>query len=313
VDRIGRKLALTALTCSMAVLAAGGTAWAAAPRTGVARGRTSPPAAPAVRSNLALVIDAEEGQTLFSKNANRVAPIASITKLMTAIVVLDAGSSLDELITIERADVDVRKHSASRLPVGARLARGDLLQVSLMASDNRAAAALARSYPGGTPACIEAMNHKAQALGMLSTRFMEPTGLSDGNVSNAEDLARLVQAARGYPKIREATTTDSWSLRLSSGRVLEFLNTNLLVGRKTWDIGLSKTGYINEAGRCLVMEATIAARKVIIVLLDSWGKYTRLGDANRIRKWMEAGVGLPGTTSLPSATAGQAGSTGGQR
>jgi len=257
-----------------------------------------------VRSNLALVIDAEKSETLFSKHPEKVAPIASITKLMTAMVVLDAGSALDEVISIERADVDTIKHSQSRLPVRARLTRGDLLQVALMASDNRAASALARAYPGGTSACIEAMNRKARELGMHSTHFTDPTGLSDKNVSSAMDLARLVLAARVYPRIREATTTASLSVRLSSGQVLEFHNSNRLVGTKTWDISLSKTGYINEAGRCLVMEAKIATRKVVIVLLDSWGKYTRLGDASRIRTWMEESLTSQVAAHEPSPPAG---------
>jgi len=307
------------LISSMMLVAAGGTAWATAgggsPRAaaGASAPRTAPgpQGRPAVKSGLALVIDAEQGVTLFAKHPEKVAPIASITKLMTAMVVLDSGSALDETIAIDRADVDHLKNSRSRLPVGARLQRGDLLQVALMASDNRAASALARAYPGGTSACVEAMNRKAQELGMPSTRFTDPTGLSERNVSSAEDLSRLVLAAGGYPRIREATTTSTYSVRLSSGRVLEFLNSNLLVGRKTWDIGLSKTGYINEAGKCLVMETKIAARRVIIVLLNSWGKYTRLGDAGRIRRWMEATTASPGAAREPSPQAGQPRSTGG--
>jgi D-alanyl-D-alanine endopeptidase (penicillin-binding protein 7) len=243
---------------------------------------------PAVRSNVALVTDAAQGQTLYAKHADQVAPIASITKLMTAMVVLDAQAPLDETIEIDRADVDTRKHSRSRLPVGARLERGELLRVALMSSDNRAAAALARNYPGGSPACLEAMNRKAQDLGMSQTRFADPTGLSSENLSSAGDLTRLVLAAEAYPAIREATTTATHPVTLPNGRVLEFHNSNGLVKNKTWNIGLSKTGYINEAGRCLVMQAEIAARQVVIVLLDSWGKYTRQGDANRIRRWMEA-------------------------
>jgi len=179
--------------------------------------------------------------------------------------------------------------------VGARLERGQLLQLALMSSDNRAPSALARTYPGGTAACVEAMNRKARELGMLSTHFKDPTGLSDENVSSAQDLARLVLTASGYPRIREATTSPSSAVKLSGSRVVEFHNTNRLVGSKSWDIALSKTGYINEAGRCLVMEAKIAARQVIIVLLDSWGKNTRLGDASRIRKWMEATLPSPVT------------------
>ncbi|MBI3447880.1 MAG: serine hydrolase [Acidobacteria bacterium] len=260
------------------------------------------PGGPALRSNLALVIDAEQGETLFAKHSDQVAPIASITKLMTAMVVLDAGSPPDEAITIDRADVDTLRHSSSRLPVGARLERADLLQVALMASENRAAAALARAYPGGVPSCVEAMNRKAMELGMLSTHFKDPTGLSDDNVSSPEDLARLVVAADGYPRIREATTSSSRFVRPSGRRPLEFHNTNRLVGSRSWEIDLSKTGYINEAGRCLVMKAKIAARDVVIVLLDSWGRDTRLGDANRIRRWMEATFRSPGTALSASRT-----------
>ena len=255
--------------------------------SGATSGRTRR-GGPDLKSNVALVIDAVQGETLYAKHSDQVAPIASITKLMTAMVVLDAQSPLDEVIEIERADVDTRKHTRSRLPVGARLGRGELLWVALMASENRAASALARSYPGGTGACLEAMNGKAQELGMLRTRFTDPAGLSGENVSCAVDLSLMVLAATRYPTIREATTSSFHSVTLSNGRILEFRNSDGLVNNKTWNIGLSKTGYINEAGRCLVLQAEIAARQTVIVLLDSWGKYTRLGDANRIRKWMEA-------------------------
>jgi D-alanyl-D-alanine endopeptidase (penicillin-binding protein 7) len=289
----------------MAGIAAIGTAPASATQAPAAGTATRPggPGAPSrargpeVRSNLALVIDESQGQPLYAKHPEQVAPIASITKLMTAMVVLDAALPLDEPIAIDPADVDRVKHSKSRLPVGGSLARGDLLRVALMSSDNRAAAALARTYPGGTGACLEAMTHKAAALGMTGTRFDDPTGLSSGNVSTASDLARMVTAARRYPPIREATTTPLHRVTLSNGRVLEFHNSNGLVSNPSWSIGLSKTGYINEAGRCLVMQARIAAREVIIVLLDSWGKNTRLGDANRIRHWMEATLALPGSAA----------------
>jgi D-alanyl-D-alanine endopeptidase (penicillin-binding protein 7) len=261
-----------------------------------ARGVNSGPGrrgGPDLKSNVALVIDADRGETLYAKRPAQVAPIASITKLMTAMVVLDAQSPLDESIEIDRADVDTRKHTHSRLPVGARLGRGELLLLALMASENRAAAALARTYPGGTAACLEAMNRKSQELGMLRTRFTDPTGLSGENVSSAEDLSRMVLAAMTYPAIREATTTSLHAVTLANGRVLEFRNSDGLVSNKTWKIGLSKTGYIVEAGQCLVLHAEIAARQIVIVLLNSWGKYTRLGDANRIRKWMEATVPPP--------------------
>jgi serine-type D-Ala-D-Ala endopeptidase (penicillin-binding protein 7) len=210
-------------------------------------------------------------------------------------VVLDAQSPLDETIEIDRADVDTRRHTRSRLPVGARLGRGELLKLALMASENRAATALARTHPGGTAACLEAMNRKAEELGMHRTRFTDPAGLSGENVSSAEDLSRMVLAAMAYPAIREATTTFVHAVTLADGRVLEFHNSDGLVSNKTWKIGLSKTGFIHEAGQCLVLHAEIAARQIVIVLLNSWGKYTRLGDANRIRKWMEAAVPPPAT------------------
>ena len=241
-----------------------------------------------LKSNAALVIDEAQGLTLYAKNPGQVVPIASITKLMTAMVVLDARLPLDQPIIIDRADANGAKRTPSRLKVGARLTRGDLLWVALMASENRAAAALGRTYPGGTPACVEAMNRKALDLGMPHTRFADASGLSSENVSSAEDLSRMVRAAYEYPVIRRFTTSSSHPVTLSDGRVLEYHNSNGLVKNKNWIIGLSKTGYLDEAGRCLVMQARIAARPVIIVLLDSWGKYTRLGDANRIRKWMEA-------------------------
>ena len=251
------------------------------------------PAGPALRSNMALVIDHGVGETLYAKKPDQVAPIASITKLMTAMVVLDAGLPPDEPIAIDKADVDVMKHTHSRLPVGAVLPRGEVLRVALMSSDNRAAAALARTYPGGTAACVEAMNRKAAELGMPRTSFADPTGLSNRNVSSAEDLSRMVLAAARYDAITTATTTAEHQVVLQNGRVLEYHNSNGLVSNRTWTIGLSKTGYINEAGRCLVMLAQIAARQVVIVLLDSWGKNTRLGDANRIRHWMETALPLP--------------------
>lgn len=252
---------------------------------------------------MALVIDAARGETLYAKHPAQVAPIASITKLMTAMVVLDAQSPLEEPLEIDLADVDTRKHTRSRLPVGSRLGRGELLLLALMASENRAAIALARNYPGGTAACLEAMNRKANELGMLRTRFTDPAGLSGENVSSAEDLSRMVLAATEYPAIREATTTSFHAVTLAGGRVLEFRNSDGLVSNKTWNIGLSKTGYINEAGRCLVLQAEIAERQIVIVLLNSWGKYTRLGDANRIRKWMESAVPPPeaGPEAIPRA------------
>jgi D-alanyl-D-alanine endopeptidase (penicillin-binding protein 7) len=256
---------------------------------------------PEIRSNVALVIDAALGTPLYAKHQDQVAPIASITKLMTAMVVLDAGLPPDEPIILDKADVDHMKNTRSRLPVGAVIPRGELLHVALMSSDNRAAAALARTYPGGTAACVAAMNRKAVALGMTRTSFADPTGLSSLNVSNAQDLTRMVLAASGYSAIREATTSYEHQLTLGDGRILEFHNSNGLVRNPAWSIGLSKTGYINEAGRCLVMQAEIAAKQVVIVLLDSWGKYTRLGDANRIRHWMEAAAARAGVPAPAAA------------
>jgi len=254
----------------------------------------SRPGRPDLKSNVALVFDEARGQALYAKNPDRVVPIASITKLMTAMVILDARLPMDETIPIDREDVDRLKHTRSRLEVGAQVTRGDLLWVALMSSENRAAAALARTYPGGTAACVAAMNLKALQVGMMQARFADASGLSSGNVASAEDLSRLVRVAAEYPEIRRFSTARSHTVRLSRGRVLEFHNSNGLVSNKAWTIGLSKTGYLDAAGRCLVMQAEIAARPVIIVLLDSWGKYTRLGDANRIRKWMEAAASAAG-------------------
>lgn len=241
-----------------------------------------------VKSAAALVVDFENGHTIFGKNTQSITPIASITKLMTAMVVLDAGLPLDEILYIDSADVDFLKHTNSRLRVGTALPRRDMLRLALMSSENRAAASLGHAYPGGAEAFIAAMNRKAVELGMWNTRFVDPTGLSSENVSTANDLAKMVKGAYQYPLIREFTTTTAHEVGTATGRNLQFRNTNGLVRNSTWEIGLSKTGYISEAGRCLVMLARIAARPVIIVLLDSSGRQTRIGDANRIKKWMES-------------------------
>jgi D-alanyl-D-alanine endopeptidase (penicillin-binding protein 7) len=253
-----------------------------------------------LRSAAALVIDQEEGRLLYAKNTDAVMPIASITKLMTAIVVLESGAALDQPISVTRQDVDRLKGTSSRLRVGVTLPRKEMLRLALMASENRAASALAREYPGGTPAFVEAMNHKARQLGMRDTRFVDATGLNPNNVSTAIDLATLVNAGYQHSLIRDYTTTDSVRLAFRGGkrksRSLAFQNSNALVRSGQWEIGLSKTGYISEAGRCLVMQARIATKPVIIVLLDSWGKFTRIGDANRIKRWVETlqtGAGAP--------------------
>lgn len=238
-----------------------------------------------LKSSVALVIDQETDQVLLSKNPHAVLPIASITKLMTGLVVTEAHQSLDEVLTITQDDVDTEKGSSSRLLVGTQLTRGEMLHLALMSSENRAANALGRHYPGGLPAFVQAMNAKAQLLGMHDTRYVEPTGLSSNNQSSARDLAVLVKAAYQHPILRELTTSTDASVAVGR-RQLQFHTTNGLVRNPSWEIGLQKTGYISEAGRCLVMQAQLAGRKLIMVLLDSAGKYSRIGDAERIRKWL---------------------------
>jgi D-alanyl-D-alanine endopeptidase (penicillin-binding protein 7) len=240
-----------------------------------------------LRSAVALVQDAASGETLLAKNQGAVQPIASITKLMTAMVILDSGVSLEQRVAISDEDYDLVKGTRSRLRPGTVLTRDELLMLALMSSENRAAFSLARTYPGGTAAFVAAMNEKARALGMADTHFIDPTGLSSSNVSTAQDLARMVRAADEYPLIRQYSTRDSATVH-ALGRALDFRNTNGLVRNSHWDIGVQKTGYISEAGRCLVMRVRLASREVIVVLLDSWGKLSRVGDANRIKKWLEA-------------------------
>ena len=246
---------------------------------------------PVLKSAVAVVVDLNDGQTIYGKNTQSVTPIASITKLMTSMVVLDANLPLEETIIIDSADYDFIKHTNSRLRAGTGLARRDMLRLALMSSENRAAASLARAYPGGSAAFIAAMNRKAVELSMWNTRFVDSTGLSHENVSTAEDLVKMVKGAYEYPLIREFTTTPAHEVETAAGHSMQFRNSNGLVKNSAWEIGLSKTGYISEAGRCLVMQARIAARPVVIVLLDSWGKNTRTGDANRIKKWLESHIG----------------------
>ncbi len=248
---------------------------------------------PDLKSSAALVIDQASGRPLYAKNVDMVTPIASITKVMTAMVVLDAGLDLGERITISEADKDLLKGTRSRLSVGTSLTRRELLHLSLMASENRAAEALTRVYPGGTRAFVATMNQKAIELGMWRTRFVDGTGLSSENVSTAQDLIKMVSAAFQYPLIREYSTDNGLQVRSARG-AMNYVNSNRLVNSPEWRIGLSKTGYISEAGRCLVMQARIAEKPVIIVLLDSWGKLTRIGDANRIKRWMETRSAGPG-------------------
>jgi serine-type D-Ala-D-Ala endopeptidase (penicillin-binding protein 7) len=252
-----------------------------------------------LKSSVALVIDQETDQVLFSKNPDVVLPIASITKLMTAMVVLHAGQPLDEELTITQDDVDTEKGSGSRLAVGTKLTRGEMLHLALMASENRAAHALGRHYPGGLRAFVSAMNAKADLLGMHATRYVEPTGLSSANQSSAQDLALLVKASAELPLIRELSTAQNAEVAVGR-RQVQFRNTNALVRDPNWSIGLQKTGYISEAGRCVVMQAQMAGRNLIMVLLDSAGRYARVGDAERLRSWLAEG---PLATLTPAAAA----------
>ena len=252
-------------------------------------------------SNKALIINQNTGEVLFAKNTNQPTPIASITKLMTAMVMLDAKLPQDEMIAISEGDIDYLKGTGSRLSVGTQMKRGEFLQLALMSSENRAASTLATNYAGGKAAFVKAMNAKAHELGLNNTHFVDPTGLDSENVSTAEDLAKMVQAAYQYAEIRAATTTADREVYLDGREYpVTFKNTNGLVREGEWEIGLSKTGFINEAGRCLVMQATIAGEPMIVVLLDSYGKLTRIGDANRIRKWMEYN-----NSELKATTTGQ--------
>jgi D-alanyl-D-alanine endopeptidase (penicillin-binding protein 7) len=244
----------------------------------------------AVRSSAFLVQDQTTGAVLMEKNAGVVQPIASITKLMTAMVTLDAKLGLDETLTVTDDDVDTLKGTHSRLRVGTQLTREEMLRLALMSSENRAASALARNYPGGRAEFVKAMNSKALALGLKDTRFEDSTGLTSANVSSPRELAKMVDAAHQYPLIREFSTTPNGEFDIS-GRSMQFNNTNSLVKSPSWEIGLSKTGYISEAGKCLVMQAWLNDKPIIIVLLDSWGKMTRIADANRIKRLIEQ-VGL---------------------
>jgi D-alanyl-D-alanine endopeptidase (penicillin-binding protein 7) len=259
---------------------------------------------PLIRSGSALVLDEQSSQVLYSRESDIAAPIASISKLMTAIVVLEAKQAPDEIIKITEDDLDYEKYTKSRLKVGTKLSRDDLLHLALMSSENRAAYALARNYPGGVVECVRAMNKKARELGMKNTHFVEPTGLSSDNMASPDDLAKLVMAASTNDVIAEYSTDEYHTLKVGR-QSMTFHNTNLLVRKSDWDIIVQKTGYISEAGKCLVMKAIIAGRTVVIVLLDSVGKYTRVADAQRIRKWMEArlrnSLNLTSATSKPGA------------
>lgn len=255
-----------------------------------------------LKSSVALVVDQDTHEVLLSKNQHAVLPIASLTKLMTGLLVSDSGLPLDEVITITEADVDTEKGSRSRLRVGTQLTRGELLHLALMSSENRAAHALGRTYPGGLARFVALMNARALMLGMMDTRYVEPTGLSSANQSSAQDLALLVAAASRDPLLRQLSTSPGSEIAVGS-RVLQYGNTNGLVHDPDWDIGVQKTGYISEAGRCLVMQARIAGRKLVMVFLDSTGKYSRIADAERVRRWVES-LGHAGGAMAAHANAG---------
>ena len=240
-----------------------------------------------LKSSVALVIDQDTREVLFSKNEQAVLPIASLTKLMTGLIISEAKLPMNEMIVISQDDVDTEKFSRSRLKVGTELSRGELMHLALMSSENRAAHALGRTYPGGLATFVGLMNQKAHALGMHDTSYVEPTGLSSKNQSSAQDLARLVNTAYGDPTMRELSTSPRYEVEVGN-RTLQFNNTNRLVNNPAWQIGLQKTGYISEAGRCLVMQATVAGRKLIMVFLDSAGTLTRIADAERVRRWVES-------------------------
>ncbi|MES2831048.1 MAG: D-alanyl-D-alanine endopeptidase [Pseudomonadota bacterium] len=256
-----------------------------------------------LKSSVAFVLDQSTSKVLFEKNATVALPIASITKLMTALVVVEARQNMDEILEVTNDDVDYEKNSSSRLSVGSQLSRTNMLHIALMSSENRAASALGRNYPGGLPAFVVAMNAKARALGMTDSRYVEPTGLSSQNVASAQDLAKLVIAAYAYPILREFSTDPKYIVE-TGRRSLQYANSNHLVANPGWEIGLQKTGYISEAGRCLVMLARIDGRPIVMVFLDSKGKQARLADAGRIRKWLEAlkpGASQPATLQTVSA------------
>jgi D-alanyl-D-alanine endopeptidase (penicillin-binding protein 7) len=292
----GRGLFITAFACLLMVATSAACADGADGAVVPTNLKRSAP--PGLRSGAALVLDTTHSLVLYSRNAEVAMPIASITKLMTALVIMDAQQPLDEPLEIGAEDRSAGKGSRSRLVPGTRLTRGDLMHLALMASENRAAHALGRAYPGGLAACVSAMNARARALGMTSAHFVEPTGLSDENVASPEDLSKLVMAAAQVPEISEYSTDRGYVVRVGR-RMLRFGTTDSLVTRPDWKIQVQKTGYISEAGRCLVMQTVIQDRTVVIVLLNSYGKRTRVADARRIRKWMEAKLTL---LAAPEAT-----------
>jgi D-alanyl-D-alanine endopeptidase (penicillin-binding protein 7) len=254
---------------------------------------------PDLKSNVALVMDQSTSEVLYEKNAHLATPIASITKLMTSLIVVESKQNMDELLTVTEEDIDREKNTYSRLRIGSQLTRANMLHIALMSSENRAASALGRHYPGGMQAFVAAMNAKAAELGMTSTRYVEPTGLSSNNVSSARDLAKLVVAAYKHPIIRQYSTDTQYTVD-PGGPMLHYKTSNRLVLRSDWEIGLQKTGYISEAGNCLVMQATIEGRPVVMIFLDAKGKLTRSADAIRIRKWLESAK--PAVTSQTASS-----------
>jgi serine-type D-Ala-D-Ala endopeptidase (penicillin-binding protein 7) len=257
-----------------------------APSVGVLSGLHSTPDPLSLKSGVALVVDANTSQVLLEKNASTALPIASITKLMTALIVMDAHQDMNERLTIGESDVQLEKLVRSRLTQGTEMSRRDAMQLALMSSENRAANMLTRYYPGGKTAFVDAMNHKAAQLGMRQSYFVEGTGLASANVASAHDLVKLVKAAKQYPLLRELSTQSSYTLVDTAGRTTNFHTTNRLVANPNWDIVLQKTGFINAAGQCLVMNTNLEGRSVIMVFLDSAGKLSRLGDAQRVRDWL---------------------------
>ena len=241
-----------------------------------------------VKSPKAIVYDAESGDIIYQKKANEKSSIASLTKLMTAMVLIDSNLDLDKKVTITKSDFDKIKGTSSRLWLGSELSRKELLSIALIASDNRAASAISNSYPGGKKAFVQAMNVKAKQLGMDDTSFADPTGLDKNNISTAIDLVKMTQAAQQYPLIRELSTSSYYEAHIKNKKIkLNYNNTNLLVRQGLWDIDISKTGYIREAGKCLIMQTKVMDKPIIMVFLKSYGKYTRTADAKRVRKWLE--------------------------
>jgi serine-type D-Ala-D-Ala endopeptidase (penicillin-binding protein 7) len=254
----------------------------------------------ALKSNAALVIDQKTSQVLFEKNSSVPLPIASLTKLMTAMVVVTSHQDMNEVLEVTSDDIDRERNSSSRLRVGSRLTRANMLHIALMSSENRAASALGRNYPGGLPAFVAAMNAEAKVLGMFDTHYIEPTGLSSQNVASARDLSKLVMAAYQEPVIRQYSTDSTYAVN-PGGYVLQYMSSNRLVRSSNWDIGLQKTGFINEAGHCLVMQARIGSRPVVMVFLDSKGKYSRFADADRVRRWVETSKPQILTQAMPQS------------